>query len=338
MKKYDLIVIGSGEAGSVGTDIAAIRGLDVGLVEFDTLVEPVWTEAVFISKNEIKINNETFSAEKFLIATGARPLIPNIPGIENIEYLTSRSALSRSELPESIVFVGSGFIELELGQFFRRISSTVTLIERSGRILKDYEPEIAETLMDIFEAEGIKIFNNTTLKSIENIDRKVLIKLEVNGKSEEIFTEKIVFAIGRVPNTEDIGLEEIGVEVDKNGFIKVDEAYRTNVSGIWTVGDVIGNPMATPIAIKEATIAISNMFDGSNEKSDYSLIPRGIFTDPEIGSIGLTEENAKRKGVKTIAKIFPVAYNSKAEAIRDKRGLIKMVADAGNGKIVGSTW
>jgi mercuric reductase len=177
-------------------------------------------EVSYGCKNEIKVNNETFSTEKFLIATGARPLVPNIPGIENVEYLTSRSALSLSELPESIVFVGSGFIGLELGQFFRRMGSTVILIERSGRILKDYEPEIAETLMDIFEAEGIKIFNNTTLRSIENIDRKVLIKLEVNGKSEEIFTEKIVFAIGRVPNIKDIGLEEIEVEVDKNGFIK----------------------------------------------------------------------------------------------------------------------
>jgi mercuric reductase len=292
-------------------------------------------KAHFVSHSEIEVNGKRYQAEKFIVATGARPAIPPIKGLEEAGYLTSRTILQLEELPDSLIIIGGGYIALEMGQLFSRLGSDITIIERGPRIiLGRAEPVISEHLQKYMEEDGMTIYTSASVSEIRKAgdEREVIVK--VNRETIRLKARHILVATGRKPNTENLGLEKVGVETDERGFIKVDEELRA-AENVWAAGDVIGEPMATPVAAKEGIAAAENAIAGKHRTVDYNAIPRAIFTHPEVGIVGMTEEEAENAGFTCACRTLSMKEVPKARAIRETGGVIKMVVEAKTKRILG---
>ena len=305
----------------------------ISVAESDENIDLVEGRAYFISPSEIKANGEIYRAEKFIIATGARPAVPPIKGLDDAGYLTSRTILQLEDLPESLAIIGGGYIALEIGQLFSRLGTQVTILERGKRILSRAEPIISEHLQKYMEEDGIAIHTSASISNARKAGDEREIVFKVGDKSKTLWAEHILVATGRKPNTENLGLENAGVETDSRGFIKVDEELRAS-ENVWAAGDVIGEPMATPVAAKEGIAAAENAIAGKHKTLDYNAIPRAIFTHPEVGIVGMTEEEAE-KSFTCSCRTLLMEHVPKARAIRETRGVIKMVIDARSKRILG---
>ncbi len=308
----------------------------IGIADGDPNISIMNGRSEFISSGEVKVNGEAVSADKFMVATGSRPRILDIPGLQDTSYLTSREAFDLKELPESITIIGGGFIAVELGQMFQRLGSYVTIIERSGHILSSMDEEVADALSSYLAEEGVQIKTGWAMEYVSGENGgEVRVNGVVSGKEEEVKSQFLLLASGRVPNSDGLGLERAGIEVSERGFIKVDKHLRTSAANVWAAGDVTGPPMATPVSGREGVIAAENALNGSGREVDYTTVPRAVFTDPEVGSVGLTVEEAEQKGYRVKANCLHMTEVPKAAAIFDTRGLVKMVIDEETNKILG---
>ncbi|MGH2497476.1 MAG: mercury(II) reductase [Ktedonobacteraceae bacterium] len=286
--------------------------------------------------------------EQILIATGSTPRIPAVPGLSDVPYLTS-DLLSAAddpwgtelrEQPRSMLILGGGYIALELGQMFARFGTEVTLITRGQSILSSYEPEIAEALSEILQEEGLRIVSEAQVYGVERSQEGIALLVKRHGSLHTFTAEKLLIATGRRPNTGEIGLERAGVQVDEAGAVRVDRALRTNVLHIWAAGDVIGreagSQMATPVGARDGKIAAHNALSGEAlQKVDHSIVPRAIFTDPQVAVVGMTDEEANATGIVCECNTIPLSVVPRAGAIRDTRGVIKMVIERESRRVVG---
>ena len=287
------------------------------------------------------------AGDQILIATGSRPVIPDIPGLADTPYLTSDLLTSDEqdelrELPESLVILGGGYIALELGQMFARFGSQVTILERSARILSDYEPEIALALTDILRDEGIRIVTGAHPQHISGDASGVAVTAVVRGQQRQLDGARLLVAAGRRPNSDDLGLERAGVRLDARGAVVVDDHLRTSAPHIWAAGDVIGreteSQMATPVGAHDGGIAAENAFSdasGTMRRVDHRVIPRAIFTDPQVAVVGLSDAEANAHGVACRCNTIPMSVVPRAGAIRDTRGVVKMVLERPTRRIIG---
>jgi mercuric reductase len=284
------------------------------------------------------------SGDQVLIATGSSPAIPAIPGLADTLYLTSDLLTSEesqelTELPPSLVILGGGYIALELGQLFARLGTEVTILERSGRILKDYEPEIGKALTGILREEGIRLLTRAEVRRVASNAGGVSVCAMVRDQPHEIQAAKLLVATGRRPNTADLGLERAGVRLDEPGAVVVDAYLRTSVPHIWAAGDVIGreteSQMATPVGAHDGGVAASNALAGTNRRVDHTVVPRAIFTDPQVGVVGLTDREANARGFVCQCNTIPLSVVPRAGAIRDTRGVIKMVLERPTRRVLG---
>ncbi len=305
----------------------------ISVAESDENIDLIKGRAYFTSPSEIKVNGERYQAEKFIIATGARPAIPPIKGLEEAGYLTSRTILQLDELPESLIIIGGGYIALEIGQLFSRFGSDITIIERGQRILSRAEPVISEHLQKYMGEDGITIYTSASISEVRRGGEEKEVVVRVDDQTLMLKAQHILVATGRRANTENLGLEKAGVETDGRGFIKVDEELKA-AANVWAAGDVIGEPMATPVAAKEGIAAAENAIAGKRKTVDYNAIPRAIFTHPEVGMVGMTEEEAEKSFTCACRTLF-MKDVPKARAIRETRGVVKMVADARTKRIIG---
>jgi mercuric reductase len=282
--------------------------------------------------------------DQVLIATGSSPVIPDIPGLSKTPYLTSDLLTSQEEmelksLPNSLVILGGGYIALELGQMFARFGTEVTILERSERILKGYEPEISLALTGVLREEGLRIVTSTTLQQVEGDANQVQVTAAVRGQQRHFQAEKLLIATSRQPNTRNIGLERAGVQLDIQGAVRVNSYLRTNIPHVWAAGDVIGckteSQMATPVGAHDGGIAASNALAGTNRRVDHTVIPRTIFTDPQVAVVGMTDEEANARGIVCQRNTIPLSVVPRAGAIRDTRGVIKMVLERSTRRVVG---
>jgi mercuric reductase len=283
--------------------------------------------------------------DQLLIATGSSPLIPDIPGLSETPYLTSDLLTSQeevelTELPRSLLILGGGYIALELGQMFARFGSEVTLVTRGPSILSGYEPEIAESLTEILRAEGVQIVTSAQACFVRREGDGVALVGTLHGNSRTFTAEKLLVSTGRRPNTQEIGLEQAGVEVDQKGAARVDRTLRTNVPHIWAAGDVIGreteSQVATPVGAHDGKIAAHNALSGEPVRQvDHTVIPRTIFTDPQVAVVGMTDEEAQAAGIACNCNTIPLRVVPRAGAIRDARGVIKMVLERPTRRVVG---
>jgi len=276
-------------------------------------------------------------SERIFIDTGARPVVPKIAGLAETGYLTNESVMELRSLPEHLIILGGGYIGLEFGQMFCRFGSRVTVIHQSAQILPREDEEIAAELQKTLEAEGIKFLLNAHTTRVEKKDGRLVLSLEANGESAIMTGSHLLVATGRAPNTEDLDLEKAGVETDKKGFIKVNHRLETSVAGIWALGDVKGGPAFTHISYNDFQIVYANVVEGKNVSVENRLIPYCVFTDPQLGGVGLTEKEAKAKGYKLKVGKVPMSWVARAIERDETAGLMKLVVDASNDQVLGAS-
>jgi len=289
-----------------------------------------------ISPKIVEVNGEKITADRILIATGAAPNIPSIPGLADSGYLTSQTALDLDKLPESIIVLGGRYIALEMAQMLSRFGSRVTMLQRSSRILPTETEDLTGELTKHLKDEGIEIVTGVALTNISRTNGETVVEAVVDGDKRTFKAVQLLVTTGRKPNTDNMGLENAGVELDENGFIKVDANLRTSVENIYGAGDVIGEPMFVYTAAYEGALAAENATTGSSRTKDYTALPWVIFTDPQVAGVGLDEREAKEKGIDAEASTLPLSHVPRSLAAFDTRGFIKLIRDKDTDLLVGA--
>ncbi|MDP9163605.1 MAG: glutathione-disulfide reductase [Pseudomonadota bacterium] len=327
VKRFDWAVLRD----NVAAEVNRLEGL-YGTTLANNKVEPFLERATVAGPNEVRLaSGRTVTAEKILIAVGARPFLPEIEGIEHA--ITSNEVFLLEKLPKRIVIVGGGYIANEFAGVFHQFGSHVTIVNRSDTILRGYDEAMRDRLLQISIAKGIDFKFNSSFDRIEKRDDGTL-HLAMRG-CDDIAADAVLFAVGRKPNVEELGLEAVGVALGKRGEIKVDADGRTSVPSIFAVGDVTDRIQLTPVAIREGQAFADKQFGGIDTRIDYDCVPNAVFSHPPIAGVGLTESQARdRYGViKTFTSDFRAMKNVLAG--RNERSLYKLVVDEATERVVG---
>ena len=300
-------------------------------------------EAAFTSPTTVSVGGRTIDADRFLIATGTRPIVPPIPGLESTPYLTSDlldadEAGRLSDLPESLIVLGGGYIAVELAQMFARLGSRVTIVARS-ELLRAYEPELGHALGEVFAAEGIEVLVNTRTARVSGDRSEVAVAVETAATGRVLRAERLLVATGRTPNSEGIGLDRAGVELDPDGHVVVNGELVTSQAHIWAAGDVIGqqrdSQLATPVGARQGRIVAENAFKSAHRIFNGTVIPRAIFSDPPIAVVGISEADVKARHLPAVVATTPLKYVPRAGAIHKTEGFVKMIASTLDERILG---
>lgn len=314
------------------TGLEKTRGLDV-----------IFGEAVFTGEKtvSVKLNSGRtmdLKAELIFMNTGCKPIIPEIEGLKDIDYLDSTSILDLDYVPEHLLVVGGNYIGLEFGQMFRRFGSKVTVLEKSDRIVSREDEDVSDELTKILEAEKIKILPNSQAVKFKKTGKgNISVTVSTLGKESRIKCSHVLMAVGRAPQTAALNLNKTGVETDERGFIRVNDHLETNIKGIYALGDVKGGPAFTHVSYNDYTIVYRNLVQGTDYNTQDRPIPYCMFTDPQLGRIGLSENEAKKQGLNYKVVKFPMGYVARAIETGDTRGFMKAVVDPESKKILGAT-
>jgi mercuric reductase len=292
--------------------------------------------AAFVSSNQVSVGDQKVTADHFIIATGASAAHLPVPGMERTPHLTYKEALDLKQLPKALLVIGGGPIGLELGQAYARFGSKVTILEALPRIAPLEDEDISEALRNYLTDEGIEILTSVKIMQAEPVEGGVRIEAEVGGKSEGFFGERLLVATGLKPNTRDLGLDKAGVRHDQRGAVVVNDQLRTSAKKVWAAGDVTGQMMLVTVSAMEGGIAAENALTNARKRIDLSCVPHAIFTSPQVASVGLRERDAATAGRKVLTARLPFEHVPKAAAIRDTRGLLKLVVDARNYQVLGA--
>jgi pyruvate/2-oxoglutarate dehydrogenase complex dihydrolipoamide dehydrogenase (E3) component len=292
--------------------------------------------ARFVSAHEVRVNDELLQSDKIFIDTGTRPHLPTIPGLETVEYLTNESLMEIREVPAHLLVLGAGYVGLEFGQMFRRFGSRVTVVQHSSQILPREDEDVAKELQKALESEGIEFRLNSKLVQAEKRAEQIALALDSAGHKETIAGSHLLVATGRRPNTDDLGLEKAGVERDTHGYIKVNSRLETNVAGIWALGDVKGGPAFTHISYNDYQIIFGNLVEKKNLSVAGRYVPYSLFTDPQLGRVGMTEKDARASGQKLKLGAYPMSRVARAIERNETAGLMKLVVSAETDRILGA--
>ena len=301
--------------------------------------------AKLIDRHTALAADQKVSGDQILIATGTRPTIPQIEGLDRVPYLTSDLLTSDEsqelkELPESLVILGGGYIALELGQMFHRFGTRVTILEQSRRILPHYEPEVSRTLTKALREEGVNLVTGAQVERVsQQSKQEIEVVARVGDKEQSFKAQKLLVATGREPNTDNIGLDKAGIQLDEQGFVKVNDELQTNVPNIWAAGDIIGRQTesqpATPVGAHDGVIVAKNALSEAHQKIDHRVIPRTIFTDPQVAVVGMTDAEANRTGIPCWCGTVPLELVPRAGATHQTTGIAKMVVNNDTHEVVG---
>jgi len=298
-------------------------------------------EAFFTGEKTIsvKLNDggtEEYTADLIFINAGAKTIIPDIPGLNNIDYLTSTSILELETIPEHLLVIGASYIGMEFGQMFLRFGSKVTMLEASPRALPKEDIDVAEEVVQILEDEGITFYSDAKVtKLTKKANGQVEAELSVGGKTKHIICSHVLVAAGRKPQTEALQLQKAGVELDERGYVKVNDKLETNIKGIYALGDVKPGPAFTHVAYNDYTIVHRNLVEKANLSIKDRLIPYCMFTDPPLGRVGITEAEAKKQKLNYLVAKLPMKHVARAIEVGETRGFMKAVVDADTKKILG---
>ena len=291
--------------------------------------------ARFVSPQEIEVNGKRLAADRFIIATGSRPRILPFKGVDKVGYITNREAISLKRLPKSMVVIGAGPLGLEFAQMYARFGTEVTVLEKEGQILPLTEGIVADELRHCLEDEGIKIYTAVNIEELREEGGLKVVTAKQGRRRLTVRGEELLLATGVTPNSDNMGLEAAGVKVDSRGFIKVNRQLRTSVANIWAVGDVVGRAFLETVAAKEGHTAARNALEGKRQTIDYNSVPMAVFTDPQVASVGFTEEEYIRRYNVCTCRSVMIAQLPKARAIKETRGLMKMTIHPKTQVIVG---
>ena len=291
--------------------------------------------ARFTGPHTLDVDGAALRSEQIVIDVGTRPRLPEIDGIDAVEVLTNRTILELTALPEHLLVLGGGYIGLEFGQMFRRFGSRVTIIDRNARILRREDEDVTDALHEALAEEGIAFRLGAKAQKIEATESGFALTLE--GAAEPIDASHLLAATGRIPNTDDLGLQAAGIETDDRGFIRVDARLRTSVEGVWALGDVTGGPAFTHLSFDDHFIVLDDLDDAANPRTtDDRLTPYAVYTDPELGRVGLTEREAKEQGYACKVGSIPMEKVARAKERGETAGLMKIVVDAETDRILGA--
>jgi pyruvate/2-oxoglutarate dehydrogenase complex dihydrolipoamide dehydrogenase (E3) component len=293
--------------------------------------------ARFLSSNQLKVGDKILESDKIFIDTGTRPAAPPVPGIETSGYLTNESLMELQQIPEHLLVLGGGYIGLEFGQMFRRFGSRVTLIHRGAQILAREDTDVATALQQALEAEGIEFRLNASCKKVEKRGGEIVLTVDASGQTQIFRGSHLLAATGRVPNTDDLDLEKAGVARDSHGYIRVNSRLETNAPGIWALGDVNGGPAFTHISYHDYQIVYANLFEGKNLTTENRYLPYSLFTDPQLGRVGITEKEARASGRKLKIGTYPMSSVARAIERGETAGFMKIIVDAGTDLILGAS-
>ena len=305
------------------------------LTQYPDNITYIKGDAHFINDNTLLIKNEKkVTASKFIIASGSNLFIPEIPGINEISPLTSTDLLFIKKIPEELIIVGGRFIALELGQAFSRLGSKVTIIQRSDRLIPQYDQEISVRIRERFIQENIRVLTCSSLIKAFKDGYKKAIEISIKNQTQIITGDVILFATGRKGNTDDLNLETIGVKTDSNGFIKTDNFLQTNNPQIFAAGDILATPGLVYVAAKEGQIAAGNALSPESVSLGYKAVPEVIFTNPQIAKVGLTTFGSDKENIKIESVVFKIADTPYGFASEDT-GVIKLIKLAQTDEILG---
>ena len=290
----------------------------------------------FIAPHQIQVESDVIESERIFIDTGTRPEIPRLPGLEAAGYLTNETLMDVRELPEHLLILGGGYIGIEFGQMFRRFGSDVTIVHHHEKLLTREDPDVVGELFKALESEGVKLRLGTRTVKVEKRDSKILLTLESPRGTEILSGTHLLVATGRHPNTDDMGLDKAGVAVDARGYIKVNFRLETNVPGIWALGDVKGGPAFTHISYNDYQIIYGNLMEGKSLTIENRYLPYALFTDPQLGRVGMTEQEARTTGRKLKIGTYPIARVARAIERDETAGIMKIVVDAQTDHILGA--
>lgn len=317
--------------------VEALRGSNYSdvLASFSGAVTLIEGRARFVSPREVEVEGRRISGEKFVVATGTRPSVLPFPGIEKVRYLTNRTAMELEELPSSMLVIGAGPVGLELGQMFLHFGTKVKVLERTPQILPRVEPAIAAELQRSLEGEDMQIHCACEVKRVWEDGRRRFVEVELMGEITTFEADQLLLATGIVPNSDNLALEAAGVRVDARGFVVVDEFLETSAPGVYAAGDIAGNAFLETVAAKEGAFAAYNALEGASKVMNYEHVPAAVFTNPQVATVGLTEEQAMDRIGACSCRTVEVARIPKAQAVNETRGLIKMVVHPETSAILG---
>jgi pyruvate/2-oxoglutarate dehydrogenase complex dihydrolipoamide dehydrogenase (E3) component len=293
--------------------------------------------ARFVAPHQLQVGGELLESEKIFIDTGGRTVIPKISGLESSGFLTNETILELTTLPEHLLVLGGGYIGLEFAQMFRRFGSRVNVVHNAAQILAREDPEICAELLKSLASEEIQFVLNARTTRVENKNGKIELALDGPNGPSRLSGSHLLVATGRAPNTDDLGLEKAGIATDGKGFIRVNGRLETNVPGVWALGDCKGGPAFTHISYNDFQIVYGNLVEGKNLSIEDRYVPYCVFTDPQLGGVGITEKEARAKGHKLKIGKIPMSYVARALERGETAGMMKIVIDASNDRILGAS-
>ena len=292
--------------------------------------------ARFQSSHTVVVNDEVLQADKLFINVGGRSSVPAMPGLQDVPFLTNSSMMDVDFLPEHLVIVGGSYIGLEFGQMYRRFGSHVTIVEMGPRLIGREDEDISEAVRDILEAEGIQIRLNATCISLAKRNNGVAVRMGCDEGPPEVVGTHVLLAVGRIPNTNDLGLDRAGVATDPRGYIVVDEQLQTNVPGIWALGDCNGRGAFTHTSYNDYEIVADNLLNGDHRRVSDRIQAYALYTDPPLGRCGMTDLEIRKSGRAALAAKLPMSRVGRAAEKGETQGFMKISVDAQTQHILGA--
>ncbi len=334
--------------GSINVDMKQVKARKDGIVRQSNEGVTNWLKNMenltvyeghgcFESKNSVRVNGDLLEAEQIVLNVGGRAVVPNMAGIDDVDYLTNSSIMEVNFLPEHLVIIGGSYIGLEFAQMYRRFGSEVTVVEMAPQLNGREEEEVSAAIKDILEDEGIDVRLKAECIGLEKRGDQVAVTASCEPGPEDIVGSHVLLSVGRRPNTDDLGLDKAGVETDSRGYVAVDDQLRTNVPGIWAMGDVNGRGAFTHTSYNDYEILAANMFDGDPRRVSDRILTYGLFIDPPLGRVGMTEREVRDSGRKALVGKMMMARVGRARERSETQGFMKVLIDAETKKILGAT-
>jgi pyruvate/2-oxoglutarate dehydrogenase complex dihydrolipoamide dehydrogenase (E3) component len=292
--------------------------------------------ARFQSPRTVEVNSEVLEAAQIFINVGGRAHIPEMPGIHDVPFLTNSSMMDVDFLPEHLVVVGGSYVGVEFAQMFRRFGSEVTVVEMGPRLVKHEDEDVSTAVREILEAEGIRVRLKAECITLAKRSNGIAVGVRCDEEPPEVVGTHVLLAVGRVPNTDDLGLDRAGIATDKHGYIKVDDQLQTNVQGIWALGDCNGRGAFTHTSYNDYEIVAANLLDGGRRRVSDRILAYALYVDPPLGRCGMTEAEVRKSGRAALAVKHPMSIVGRAVEKGETRGFIKIAVDAETRQILGA--
>jgi pyruvate/2-oxoglutarate dehydrogenase complex dihydrolipoamide dehydrogenase (E3) component len=294
--------------------------------------------AHFVSPREVEVGTEILSADRIFLNVGGRAAVPEIPGLDQIDYLTNSSMMDVDFLPRHLLVLGGSYVGLEFGQMYRRFGSEVTIVEIGSRVIPREDEDVSETVASFLSREGIDLRMNAKCLNVSKRDGEIVMNLDCDQGSPEVRGSHLLVATGRQANTDDLGLDRAGIRQDARGYIEVDDELRTNVPGIWALGDCNGRGAFTHTSYNDFEIVAANLLDGDRRRVSDRIIAYALYTDPPLGRAGMTEAEVRRSGRRALVGKLAMEDVSRAFEKGETDGFMKVLVDADSKQILGASF